>query len=98
MDGVAYRRTGKRGQPFRVYTVVDVASAAAAKSLVGAYADLQGTVVDIEDDTGQTWTDYIVLTMRHDRTQKVEKAQGGLTSGGTVYLVSASWVLQATTY
>ena len=96
VDGVAFRKIGKRGQPFRLQATVDVLSNLSAQSLVNACKSLQGALVDISDDTGAGWYDYVVLQVRHVQTKRVMRAVGGLTSGAGAYLVTVDFWLQAT--
>ena len=95
VDGVAFRKIGKRGFAFEMRSVVDVADAAAAQTLVGNYKALQGSIVNIVDDTGRTWNNYIVLRVRPIQARPVTSATGGLVNDPE-YLVSASWIMQAT--
>jgi len=95
VDGVAFRRIGKRGIPFRMQSVTDVSSSYNAQNHINACKALQGTVIDIEDATGRTWSNYIVLRAQPTNTQKVTGASGGLTSS-PAYLITIAWTLQAT--
>ena len=95
IDGEALRIVGQRGQPFVMRSLVDVDDAAAAETEAGIYKGLQGTLVTIVDDHGQTHTNVAVLAVRVMRKRAVKTAAGGLsTSQG--YLVTAIWVLQET--
>lgn len=98
VDGVAYRRIGRRGVPFRMQSLADVANAANAHSLILNYKALQGGLVTLVDETGQSWFNVMVLRVQCSQPKYVTGMSGGLTGGQTGYLVSADWLLQMTEF
>ncbi len=96
VDGIAFRRIGKRGFPFRLQTTLDVESSAQAKAHIISCKSLQGSVVNFTDGVGQTWNNYIVLRVTHTETRRIQTAVGGLSGSNAAYLVSMAWTLQAT--
>lgn len=96
VDGVAFRRIGRRGFPFKVQSMVDVATDSAAAALLSSYKALQGTVVSLTDETGQVWNNIVVLNVRPAGRKYVVAKSGGLDAGQTGYLVRCEWMLQAT--
>lgn len=91
VDGIAYRKVGKRGRPFTMESVVDVANAAAVTTAIANYKALQGTLVTVVENNGQTWTNVAVLNVRPAEPQKVLTA-----TTGSDYLLRATWTLQMT--
>ncbi len=95
VDGVAYRREGRRGEASRLQTAQDFSSADDAAAHVEACQLLQGSIVDIVDDHGREWTSYIIIRATHSSTQAIHGRVGG--SGfGSGYLVRMAWVVRAT--
>lgn len=90
VGGIAYRHTGARGEPFRMVSLVDTATAAAAATLLRNYKALQGYLTTLADDTGQIWTNVMVLRVTPDQPRQV------LAASGIVYLVRCEWALQMT--
>lgn len=95
VDGRSFRKVGKMGTPFEVTTVVDLVTAGAAASEFEAYEGLQGTLVSVVDDTGQTVQNVAVLDVRRTGpVVRVVSPVGGVNGGG--YLLTARWSLVAT--
>jgi len=92
--GVAYRQVGKRGDPFTVQTLVDVASAASAQTLIRGYKALQGTVVPVIDGIGNAWPYVLVMGVRPNQPKYAAAMQGGLSGSWTGYLIECTWTLQ----
>ena len=95
VDGIAYRKTGKRALPFQMISTVDVDSAEDAKDLLLDYKLLQGSLWTIEDDTGKEWENVAVIEIEHLYTRKIEGAVGGV-STNKEYLMACRWSLQMT--
>ena len=95
VNGVAYRKEGIRGESFRLNTDADFASAGAAKTHKETCQSMQGEIYDIIDDHGQTWEDFIVLSVIPYQTSEVKNRQGGSGSGDG-YLVRQVWLMRAT--
>ena len=95
VDGVAYRKIGKRGEPFEMESLVDVLDAAAAKTLLTNYKALQGTLQNLELEDGSIYSNVIVLNIRETGRQVVTNSIGGLVANSTI-LVRASWTLEMT--
>ncbi len=87
VDGVAFRKTGKRGDHYQLLATVDLVDSAAVKARIDASMDLCGTVVTVIDDirdgggNGTSWTNQLVMGARVVNANRVESAVGGL--GGT---------------
>ena len=95
VDGVSYRRIGKKSESFQLRTFTDAASAAAAKALVATtYKGLQGTLVTVVDDMGNTWNNVAVLAVDPVSVKGVNTPVGGVVGG--VVLLECLWTLQAT--
>lgn len=77
-DGIAFHDVGKRGTEFDVQLMRDASNAAAVKSLRTSIAALQGTLVDIVDDTGETYEDFMCLKINGGRERRVRSAVGGI--------------------
>lgn len=97
VDGIAYRKTGKRALPFQMISIVDVESAQDAQDTLLDYKELQGTLQTIEDDTGKTWEDVAILQVEHISTRKIESAVGGISSNKE-YLLTCRWSMQITSW
>ena len=94
VDGVAFRKVGKRGAPFAMTSLVDCASASAAKSTFGTYKALEGTLTTVVDDAGNSWSNVAVLNVRRNSIRQVYTPVGGVAGGG--WLLSCQWVFVPT--
>jgi hypothetical protein len=95
VDGVAFRRIGKKGAAFKLQTTVDTESAAGARTLYDNYKALQGQLVTITDTSGRIYTDIMVLNVQASAPQRILGASSGVTANPN-YLLNANWQLQAT--
>lgn len=91
-DGHAYRKSGKEAPEVRLRSTVDVADAATAHSKVTTYLGMRSTIVDVVDDTGETWTNVLIVEVAPEMPQKVATPVGGLNGGA--YVVRARWRLR----
>jgi len=97
VDGISYRKLGKRGHPFQLISLVDVATAGAAKAELEAYKALQGTLVTVVDDTGASVSQLAVLSVRRaGPVRRVVNPVGGVNGGS--YLLAARWDLEPTDF
>jgi hypothetical protein len=95
VDGIAYRKVGKRGRTFQGESIVDVASAASAKTTFETYKATQGSLVTVVDDAGNSWTNVAVLAVRRaGNPKRTYTPVGGEAGGG--WLLRARWVFQMT--
>lgn len=94
VNGVAYRKLGKRGLPFQLRVLVDAANAAGARTKIINFKAMQGTSVTIVDNDGNSWPNAVALNVRHLRTQKIENAVGAVDGGE--YLLSFGITFQMT--
>lgn len=94
VDGVAYRKVGKRGKPFNLQTVVDLGSGVACKTELEVYKDLQGTLVTVQDDVGVQFTNLAVLEVQRVSVVQVISPVGGVNGGN--HLLRCAWTLQPT--
>ncbi len=92
-DGHEARRMGLKGPPFQVTTFVDVISAAAIKTKIGEYKDLQGTIVSVVDGHGNTWNNVLILQVDAVAVPRLVIAVGGINSPSLAG-VGATWSLQ----
>ena len=94
VDGVAYRKVGKRAGRTQVTTLVDLGSSSAVNSEMEAYKALQGTLVTVVTESGGTYSNVAVLSVVQLPVQRTLSAVGGI-NGGT-HLLRCQWVLQMT--
>ena len=92
-DGMEFRRTHKRSEPFLLRSVVDGAKAA-LPGLGQDYADLRGQKVTVLDPFGNSFTNVMVLDARPLPLQQILSGVGLLNAGDT--LLSCEWTLQLT--
>ncbi|MBN46294.1 MULTISPECIES: hypothetical protein [unclassified Methylophaga] len=96
VDGVSYRRIGRRGLPFQMKSVRDVINIADAYNLVHSYKDLQGQIIDIFDERGVDWYNIMVLRCQPRAPRYVDAMAGGLSGAANGYVVEVEWLLQMT--
>lgn len=94
VDGVAYRRIGRRGVPFQLKSTRDVATIVDAYNLVHFYKELQGEIIDMRDEREVEWFNVVVLRCEVKRPRFVSGMAGGLSSSTSGYLVEVTWLLQ----
>lgn len=94
VDGIAFRKIGKRGRPVEVVTVVDVASGSAAKTEFENYEALQGTLITVVDDAANSWANVAVLSVHRAGIRAVTTPVGGVRGGA--WLLRCRWTLQHT--
>jgi len=97
VDGVAFRKLGKRSQPYQMMSVVDVADAAAASAEIEACKALQGTLQTVTEDNSNATEEVAVLLVEVSAVQPIATPSGGTVDGddGT-FLVRLVWTLQNT--
>ena len=100
VDGTAYINMAKKGMPFQVRSLVDVASESDAQTLIAAYYDAVGG-----DKLPLVWRDndyyanhqvlFQVLRVEAPRMQVVQNVVGGLNipPGESGIVVEAIWTL-----
>lgn len=93
VDGVAYRKVGKRASRTQLTTIVDLASGN-VETEIDEYKALEGTLVTIVDEAGITWSNVAVLMVRPLPIRRVASSVGGI-NGGT-RILTCQWVVQAT--
>lgn len=91
VDGHAFERLGKRGQPVTLQTEVDVSNVSTA---FAAYLALQSTFVTVVDPDGQSFSNVLVLGVAKVASKKVLTPQGGVNGGD--WMLTAQWQLQPT--
>ena len=94
VDGIAFRKIGKRGAPFSMTSLVDVGSAATAKSTYTTYKATEGSLVTLVDDAGNSWANVMVLSVRRGGVKRTYTPVGGISGGG--WLLSCQWVFRMT--
>jgi len=98
VNGVAYRKIGKRSNPFVMSGIVDSLTEASAKDLVYDYKELQGTLVTIKDERGRTWTNVAVLGVRTVSIIPIKTSVGHLSVTNPTQLLTTQWTLQHTEF
>lgn len=96
VDGVSFRKKGKRSKVFTVNTTADV-DVLVLQDTMYDYKDLQGTIVTVVDENDLDWENVLVLEVRLSRSKAIKTVVGGLIGLGTlVSLLTATWTLQLT--
>jgi hypothetical protein len=94
VDGTAFRKLGKRGQPFELISIVDAPSLEDAKAGFEAYRDIVATnpVTVIKD--GINWGNYVVLrvSLAPKGIKAVANFAGGL-NAPSLALLTCRWEL-----
>lgn len=94
VDGHAFMDIGKHAGRSQMQSIVDLTTAGAAKTVILAYKSLKGTLVSVVDDTGETYTNVLVVEVITTNPKFVATPVGGITGGN--YILRANWVLQHT--
>jgi hypothetical protein len=89
VTGHAFQELGARAEPVVMESVIDCTDNAALKAEILEYVALQGTLVTVVDDLGNTWTNVMVLRVRTGQGKYVASAVGGVNGGN--YLLRATW-------
>lgn len=90
--GVAVEKQGVKGDPARWAAFRDVLTAAAAKAHIEACISLKGSIVTVVDDTGESWTEIVIVEcMPRGQVRKIEAAVGGVESGSAQYVVEVEF-------
>ena len=97
MDGTGIIRTGKRGQPFEMISGVDVATKAAAESLVASYRSIlnQGRYTLVWGGTNYQAAHNTLYVPLHLEPQMIQSCSG-MTGGfvtGSGFWVEILWTL-----
>ena len=95
-DGHAYRWLGERSEPQMLASLADVTGLASATATCTAYRALQGSLVTVVDDFGDTRANVMVQSVSGIRFRKIASAAGGLHDASASYIVSANWQFQTT--
>jgi len=97
VDGVAFRKMGKRSRPYQLVSVVDVADASAAEAEVAACKALQGTLQTVTEDNSNATEEVAVLLVDVAAVQPIATPSGGVVDGDNgTFLVRLVWTLQNT--
>jgi len=94
VDGHAYQEQGYHAPVVYLTSIVDLADAAEVQTEIEGYAALQGTLITVVDDLGNSWTNVAVLSVRSDGGRYVACPVGGIYAGN--YIVTAYWQMQHT--
>lgn len=97
VDGVAYRKTGKRGEPFEMISAVDLTSYSSAATTYENYKALQGTLQTLTIEGGTIYTNMAILNVVEVARQPIITSSGGQNANSTV-LLECRWLLQSTNY
>ena len=91
VDGVALKRTGKRGVPFRVVAVRDVDTQANLEDSLAAYSAMQGTIVTVVNNQGISRQNVAVLRVPPAQIEDMGTAVGGIEGTGWSYMVTQNF-------
>ena len=91
VDGLAALKTGVRGEPFELRSMVFTNSTALIGTIENSYRAIVGSVVSVVDDHGVTWTNLLVLRVKAAGEQVYAVAQPSSSS----VRVDAIWTLQS---
>lgn len=99
VDGVAFRLTGRRGEPYRMVATIDLILAADVKARIDAVMNLCGTVVDIVDDIrtgadGTTWRLQLIQSARVVSSRAIEGAVGGINGTASRFMLVIEFEVQ----
>lgn len=93
VDGYAYRKIGKKAEPYTMSSVTEVTSLSAEETTVDGYKDIVGTLVTVEDERGNSHENQTVLAVQHVGTQPITSPSGGSYTN-SVALIYCQWTLQ----
>lgn len=93
VDGLGLRMTGLRSKPFTMVSITDREDAAAADTAFDGYQAIVGTVVNLQDQLGETHTNFVVRGCRRLMHKQTPRIVGGNNTSGVV--LSCEWTLQA---
>lgn len=93
--GQAYRRTGRRADPYEMIGIVDCNSMVAARLLYVELTSLQGELVDLVDDYGTPVSNVAVLKVERVSQRPILAAVGGVSASKQAILV-VRFVMQLT--
>jgi hypothetical protein len=98
IDGHAYRQLGLRAEPFDLTALVDIeddSSTDPIQARMATYKSLQGSLCDLEDGFGETYSNLMILGVRLLSAQALVGSVGHI-SNDPAYLLSVGFTLQAT--
>lgn len=87
VDGMALRKIGVKGQPFRLVAMAGATDKDAAKTQVNSYKGLAGTVVDVVDDHDITWEKVAIMVVRIPRIKGVTSVVGPMVGATKIITV-----------
>ena len=98
VDGVAFRKMGKRARPSRLLTMQDIAAGAGAvQTRLALYKTYIGLLATIVDDLGDSTTNVMVINVLPVISAKLTGAvAGGTLAGSGAWLLTAEWIVQLT--
>ena len=91
VNGVAYKKRGKRAAP-STFQCIALSTAATVASKLTTYFGLQGGLSTLVDEKGTSHTDVAVLSFTHHYTKAVTTSSDGTTT----HLIYGAFVLQDT--
>lgn len=90
--GLASRQTGIRGVPWQVTLKKDVLDGAAVKAERTAQSALQGAFITLPLDTGESYSNVLVMFVDILEAMPMREGQGGLLADGTAqYWLESRW-------
>jgi len=95
LDGQGYRLQGKRPDPQAYRSVSDFSTASLAVTEITAYRALQGTLVTVVDEQGNTTNSVLVEKVATVRLHKVLNPVGGQ-GASYVWILECQWLLRTT--
>jgi len=94
VDGVAYRKTGKRGHMSEALSRIGVTNAAAAKALVITYRALKSTLITVTEENLEVHTNVMVGDV--EAVYFIVDTAVGLAEVATTFIVQANWSFETT--
>jgi len=91
VDGKAFHLTGQNSPPFALYGERDIACAdddnpAEVQTFIENIKALEGSLVDVVDDLGNSWDDVWLVRFTPFVTERKALAVGGVSDGGKFLL------------
>lgn len=88
VDGVAYRKIGKRSETLTVRAVKDVTSATQRTTLLNTAAKMRGTLVSIYDEYSTEWKNMLVQRAHEGESHPIRSAVGGINGVNATIIVT----------
>ena len=94
VNGTGFQNLGGRAEQTTLISTVDVPSLAAVGNVFRAYELFQGTLKNITDDFGNTYTNFFIHNVQRLSAKAVGITAGGINPNPAAILV-CQWTVQA---